>query len=154
MTVSGQERWINTQLYHTHTHTQVKGSIPPALPWSCSPIFGVRTLDVLTLLQVRLQVHLEEWWAAGVVGATHRPVVAAALMVPVERGQNAETALKHRAESQIRRRATLPPGAARAELGTHKTGEAPSGLPPNAVLPLHYTTKNNTNPDHTPCGQL
>lgn len=55
---------------------------PPAARPAHSPVLGVGTLDVLTLLQVGLQVHLEEGRAAGVVGASHRPVVAAALMVP------------------------------------------------------------------------
>lgn len=41
------------------------------------------TLDVLTLLQVSLQVHFEEGRAAGVVGAAHGPVITAALMIPV-----------------------------------------------------------------------
>lgn len=48
-----------------------------------SPVLGVGTLDVLALLQVGLQVHLEEGWAAGVVRTPHRPVVTAALVVPV-----------------------------------------------------------------------
>lgn len=48
-----------------------------------SPVLGVGTLDVLALLEVGFQVHLEEGWAAGVVGAPHRPVVTAALMLPV-----------------------------------------------------------------------
>lgn len=56
-------------------------------PGAHSPILAVGTLDVLALLQVGLQVHLEQWWAAGVVGATHRPVVTAALMVPAGRSE-------------------------------------------------------------------
>ena len=47
-----------------------------------SPVLGVGTLDVLALLEVSLQVHLEERRTAGVVGAAHRPVVTAALVVP------------------------------------------------------------------------
>lgn len=47
-----------------------------------SPVLGVGTLDVLALLEVGLQVHLEEGRAAGVVGAAHGPVVTAALVVP------------------------------------------------------------------------
>lgn len=47
-----------------------------------SPVLGVGTLDVLALLEVGLQVHFEEGRAAGVVGAPHRPVVTAALVVP------------------------------------------------------------------------
>lgn len=49
-----------------------------------SPVLGVGTLDVLALLEVGLQVHLEEGRAAGVVGAPHGPVVTAALVVPVK----------------------------------------------------------------------
>ena len=47
-----------------------------------SPVLGVGTLDVLALLEVCLQVHLEKGRAGGVVGAPHRPVVTAALVVP------------------------------------------------------------------------
>lgn len=47
-----------------------------------SPVLGVGTLDVLALLQVGLQVHLEEGWAAGVVRTSYRPVVTAVLVVP------------------------------------------------------------------------
>lgn len=63
--------------------------IPATTPgWPCmptpahSPVLGVGTLDVLTLLEVRLQVHLEEGRAAGVVWTPHRPVLTAALVVP------------------------------------------------------------------------
>lgn len=59
----------------------------PPRPWprprpAHSPVLGVGTLDVLALPEVGLQVHLEEGGAAGVVGAAHRPVVTAALVVP------------------------------------------------------------------------
>lgn len=46
-----------------------------------SPVFGVWTFDVLAFLEVRLQVHGEQWGAGGVVGAADRPVVAAGLVL-------------------------------------------------------------------------
>ena len=46
------------------------------------PIFGVRTLDVLALLEVGLQVFGEQRGAGRVVGATHRPVVTTHLVLP------------------------------------------------------------------------
>lgn len=38
---------------------------------------------MLAFFQVGLEVHLEKGWAAGVVGAAHRPVVTTTLVVPV-----------------------------------------------------------------------
>lgn len=68
------------------SRSPARGAPPTAARPTHSPVLGVGTLDVLTLLQVGLQVHLEEGWAAGVVGASHRPVVAAALVVPAGAG--------------------------------------------------------------------
>lgn len=48
------------------------------------PIFGVGALDVLAFLQVCLQVHGEQRWAAWVVRATHRTIVTADLMFSTE----------------------------------------------------------------------
>lgn len=48
-----------------------------------SPVLGVGTLDVLALLEVGLQVHLEEGRAARVIGTPNRPIVTAALVVPM-----------------------------------------------------------------------
>ena len=47
-----------------------------------SPVLGVGTLNVLALLEVGLPVPLEKGWAVRGVGAPHRPVVTAALVVP------------------------------------------------------------------------
>lgn len=47
----------------------------------CAPVLGVKTLDVLTLFEVCLQIHGEEQDAASVVGALHGSVVTTALML-------------------------------------------------------------------------
>lgn len=70
----------------SHHPASQPGAAPPTARPAHSPVLGVGTLDVLTLLQVGLKVHLEEGRAAGVVGASHRPVVAAALVVPAGAG--------------------------------------------------------------------
>lgn len=49
-----------------------------------SPVFGVWTLDVLAFFEVRLQVHGEQRWAGGVVGAADWPVVATGLVFSAE----------------------------------------------------------------------
>lgn len=49
-----------------------------------SPIFGVWTLNVLTFFEVSLQVHGEQWWAGGVVGAADWPIVTTDLMFSAE----------------------------------------------------------------------
>lgn len=68
-------------LLPTHSHP---GTAPhPAPTPAHSPVLGVGTLDVLALLEVGLQVHLEEGRAAGIIGAPNRPVVTAALVVPM-----------------------------------------------------------------------
>lgn len=51
------------------------------VPDERASVLGVRTLDVLAFLEVGLQVHGQERGAAGVVGAPHGPVVAAALVL-------------------------------------------------------------------------
>lgn len=61
---------------------ELKPTSPHPAP-AHSPVLGVGTLDVLAFFQVGLQVHLEKGRAAGVVGAAHRPVVTATLVVPV-----------------------------------------------------------------------
>lgn len=48
---------------------------------SSLPVFGVGTLYVLALFQMCLQVHFQQRWAAGVIGAANRPVITAAFMI-------------------------------------------------------------------------
>lgn len=40
---------------------------------------------MLAFFEVGLQVHLEKWGTAGIVGAAHWPIVTAALVIPVQR---------------------------------------------------------------------
>lgn len=42
------------------------------------------TLNVLTFFEVSLQVHGEQWWAGGVVGAADWPIVTTDLMFSAE----------------------------------------------------------------------
>lgn len=49
------------------------------------PIFGVRTFDVLALLEVGLQVHGEQRRTGRVVGAPHRPVVTVGFMFSAQK---------------------------------------------------------------------
>lgn len=62
---------------------QPRNADPPAPAPTHSPVLRVGTLDVLAFFQVGLEIHLEKGWAAGVVGAAHRPVVTTTLVVPV-----------------------------------------------------------------------
>lgn len=66
-----------------HRSPRPRNSAPPAPAPTHSPVLRVGTLDVLAFFQVGLEIHLEKGWAAGVVRAAHRPVVTAALVVPV-----------------------------------------------------------------------
>lgn len=53
----------------------------PLKSTSSLPILGMGTLDVFALFQMCLQVHFQERWAAGVIGATNWPVITAAFMI-------------------------------------------------------------------------
>lgn len=70
------------QAPHPPAHPPLPQGSPLEPTPAHSPVLGVGTLDVLALLEVGLQVHLQEGWAVRVVGAPHGPVVAAALVVP------------------------------------------------------------------------
>lgn len=53
----------------------------PLKSTSSLPVFGVGTFYVLALFQMCLQVHFQERWAAGIIGAANRPVITAAFMI-------------------------------------------------------------------------